>query len=635
MQTDRMLTELERQEKYLGRLPKDFEFPLFNSRQALESQRRNGYRNTAAAAREIVDNAIEAGAKRIHVIFDEGGSEKYSRNDSVTAVAFIDDGPGMRSMMARYALSWGGGTHFDDPSFIGKFGFGLPNSSINQTRRVEVYTKTADSPKIMKAVLDVNEVPMHGMQSVPEPVEDKLPPFVQRHLKDAGFKFEHGTIVLWVNPDRLSYKGAGRLKEHLIDDFGVTYRYLLEEVELQVCGVKVDKVDPLFLDPTARLYVKPEDGGAEIRCDRSIPVKYTFDKGTGIPKLQKIEESEEIKKDDTSVIAFGAIGIRISRFPIGFVEFPKRGQKVDTDGNRRAEIRKTRAGMSFVRAGREIETVVTFPKLARDQSNGMGTWPLLQGYAYHLGIEVKFSPELDEVFGITNDKQSVRPIEDFWRLMAKEEIDRLVREEYRWQPKERLRLRQADEAMKAERSSEPTPAEKAAATADAIQGKVPKIPEFEKPAVRAEFEAEVNRQVGATSKSKAEAEAALQAEAKRRPYVIDFFDDPAAPFYVPEWTPSGQVLVKINRKHEFFESLYLEAMARGPKVKHGIDVLLLTLGKAEVTNDNEDTKDWYRAQRESVWSPFLKTSLRTLSRSLADDLEVADDLEPEDVEASA
>src|SRR6266550_8221230 len=165
MQTDRLLTEIERQKKYLERLPKNFEYPLFNTRQALESQRRNGYRNTAAAAREIVDNAIEAGANQIHVIFDEG-AEGSARSDSVTGIAFIDNGAGMIPEMARYALSWGGGTHFDDPSFIGKFGFGLPNSSINQTRRVEVYTKTIDSKKVMKAVLDVNEVPMHGMQSV-------------------------------------------------------------------------------------------------------------------------------------------------------------------------------------------------------------------------------------------------------------------------------------------------------------------------------------------------------------------------------------------------------------------------------------------------------------------------------------
>src|SRR5216117_2723597 len=95
MQNDRLLTEIERQKKYLERLPKDFDFPLFNARQALESQRRNGYRNSAAAAREIVDNAIEAGASRIHIVFGQGSDEKYGRAERVTAVAFLDDGPGM------------------------------------------------------------------------------------------------------------------------------------------------------------------------------------------------------------------------------------------------------------------------------------------------------------------------------------------------------------------------------------------------------------------------------------------------------------------------------------------------------------------------------------------------------------
>ena len=67
--SDRLLTEVERQQKYLDRLPDDFAFPLFNAAQALESQRRSGYRNTAAAGREIVDNAMEAGASRIDVCF--------------------------------------------------------------------------------------------------------------------------------------------------------------------------------------------------------------------------------------------------------------------------------------------------------------------------------------------------------------------------------------------------------------------------------------------------------------------------------------------------------------------------------------------------------------------------------------
>jgi hypothetical protein len=88
--TDALLTEVERQKKYLDRLPAEFDFPLFNSVNALESQRRNGYRNTAAAGREIVDNAIEAGATQIHVVLERPKRlEKHQLKDSVSAVAFV------------------------------------------------------------------------------------------------------------------------------------------------------------------------------------------------------------------------------------------------------------------------------------------------------------------------------------------------------------------------------------------------------------------------------------------------------------------------------------------------------------------------------------------------------------------
>ena len=210
---DRLLTEVERQEKYLARLPEDFPFPLFNAAQALESQRRSGYRNTASAARDIIDNAIEAKASRIDVCFERPKQLKpHQRSESLTAVAFIDNGAGMLPKMARYALSWGSGTHFDDPGFIGKFGFGLPNASINQTRLVEVYTKTADANAITKATLDVRRVKAHGLHSIEPTVEAALPDFVQAYLDKAGLAFDHGTVVVWVEPDRLSYKTPSLLK---------------------------------------------------------------------------------------------------------------------------------------------------------------------------------------------------------------------------------------------------------------------------------------------------------------------------------------------------------------------------------------------------------------------------------------
>ena len=66
----RVLTEVERQEQAVAQLGDDFKFTLFNGRQAVESQRKSGYKNTARAAREIIDNACEAGAKNVWVVFD-------------------------------------------------------------------------------------------------------------------------------------------------------------------------------------------------------------------------------------------------------------------------------------------------------------------------------------------------------------------------------------------------------------------------------------------------------------------------------------------------------------------------------------------------------------------------------------
>ena len=82
MMSDLLLNEIERQKKYLAELPETFNFPLFNTKRALESQRQNGYKNTAVAAREIVDNAMEAKASKVHVIFDT------RQNNTREAVSF-------------------------------------------------------------------------------------------------------------------------------------------------------------------------------------------------------------------------------------------------------------------------------------------------------------------------------------------------------------------------------------------------------------------------------------------------------------------------------------------------------------------------------------------------------------------
>ena len=611
---DRIAAEISRQKKALDELPKQFEFPLFNSKHALESQRRSGYRNSASAAREIADNSIESGATRVDIVFEQPNQtgEKY-RKDNVSAVAFIDNGSGMLPEMARYALTWGAGTHFDEPGTIGKFGFGLPNASINQTTRVEVYTKTLDDQTIKMAFLDVSQVKAHGLQSIEEPLEAEFPHFVQDYMQRNELEFEHGTVVVWQRPARLSYRLASNLNEPLLDDFGVVYRYLLGDVDIIVQGTRVEPVDPLFLTPGARLYEPEDNGGAIKSYETSIPVKFHRNPETGALHLVKAEEISEVDREDSDLLSVGAIEIKISRFPPHFSEHAGKNKKAISDPQKRFEIRKSRRGMSFVRVGREIETVDAFPRSARDESSGLGKWPLLQGYAYHWGIEVRFGSELDEAFGISNDKQTVRPVEDFWRLLHKEEIDLMLHAENNYQAKIRKK-----ELPKPTSSDEPTAGEKASALTDSVTGKGLQVPERDREQTRQKLEDAAKHRSGVTNETIEKAREALRLEAKKRPYKIDYYEDPNGPFYEPDWEHEWTVITRINRAHPFFHTLYgpLMDITNAGQARHALDVLLIGLSKAELNADDELTKLWYEEQRKSVWSPFLATAMKVLAQTL-------------------
>lgn len=612
MLNDSLLSEIERQQKYLDRLPKNFAFPLFNARYAIESQRRSGYRNSAAASREIVDNAIEASANRIDLVFD---LKREGKKEFVNAIAFIDNGSGMLPQMARYALSWGGGTHFDEPHFIGRFGFGLPNASINQTRRVEIYTRTDKKSRFAKAHLDLNEFRDFDMQSIPEPIFSDLPEFVEAYLNRNKIILEHGTIVVWIKPDRLSYRTPANLKQHLIEDFGVTYRYLLkkldQKIDLIVSGTPVEPVDPLFLMPEGMYYLPPDPdsavdrGGAQLILDRSIPVKYFQDVDTNEFHLSKIEDESETISNG-SLINIGTINVRIARFPLGFA----RVSSANEDEKRRFEIRKTRKGMSFVRAGREIENIDAFPKSERDKASGLGQWPLLQSYAYYMGVEVKFEPELDEAFGITNDKQGVRPIEDFWRVLAKEGIDDIVNHEYRWQREVRQSQHRKSNL---EPTANPSPAELAARDADVANSTRLAVPERARAEAASNEAAEIAKRAEILDLSIEEVRTALRQEAKVRPYKIDYMDVEYGPFYKPEWIGT-QIVVFINRQHPFFDIFYAPLIKESgnSQFKEATDILLITLAKAELNAREAELQLWYETQREENWSRFLGTAMKSL-----------------------
>ena len=610
-----LLTELERQDAHLAKLPTGYEFPLFNGRQAVESQRKSGYQSTARAAREIVDNALEAGAKNVWIALrragDSGKRSKHQRKNTVTGVAFIDDGPGMRPQMARYALSWGGGTRGDDPSFIGKFGFGLPNSSINQTRRVEVYSRTSGDAPWHMTYLDINEVPQFGLVSIAPAVEKEPPAWVRQHMKSRKIDVGSGTVVVWDQPDRLTYTQATNLKEHLRHDFGVVYRYLLDRLTIHVEDSTVKMVDPLFLHPDSMFYAPAEEGGAIRQNELELTVGFFRDPDTGSPRMQLLKDMEDLEEARAEGHTVSTLEVIVARLPYGFALGEKKHR--GTDAYKRYEIRKKRRGMSFVRAGREIETVDAFPRSASDVAAGLGDWPLLQSYAYHWGIELRFRPELDDAFGIGNDKQTVRPVEDLWRVLVAAEVDKAARAENRWQTKERRndeKRRTIEEVSDPERTN---PAAVAAAEAEGLIG-AQQLPDERIQEAREVLQEEIERRVTEEGATPDEAKEAIEREAKKKRYGIGFFDSDGGVFFRPTSGNGLQTVAEINKQHPFFESFYARLIELGdPRARQAVDLLLLALARAEMSA--EGTKRVaYEHDRKYAWSQFLGTSLRILEQ---------------------
>jgi hypothetical protein len=410
--------EIARQDHYLDKLGGKHTYPLFSSRDAIKSQRRSGYKNTARAAREIVDNALEAGASNVWVTFDTAGSNgladegrkrgRGKNKNSVSAIAFIDDGPGMKHendkrSMLRYALSWGGGTHSEDPDFIGKFGFGLPNASVNQTELVEVYTRTSADSGWNKCFIDIRQGSRMldaktGVVNVPDVETDaELPDFVQEFLRKRKIELTTGTIVVWVQPDNLYRKGRELLRKHLERDFECVYRYLLDDINMFIdSNEPLSRVDLLFLNPKGRWYLPPDEGGAVSLYDEHIQVLAYRDGAGGVWEMETVgpeagtdpltdyrydrsfDEAESFRDNPPNGevdVVLTSISVKASYLP--YPTFMSRGAKDGADefAVQRFRLKEGRYGISFVRAQREIDTFDALPKGEDASRRELGRWP--------------------------------------------------------------------------------------------------------------------------------------------------------------------------------------------------------------------------------------------------------------------
>lgn len=356
---------------------------------AVKAMRDNGYKNAAYALAELMDNSVQAGAKHVELLCAEVVVQNQQRERRrINQIAVLDDACGMDEDTLRLALQFGNGTRLDPAQHdgIGRFGMGLPASSMSQCQRVDVWTWKGDVNQPLHTYLDLQEIVSGKIADVPKPEIKPIPELWRKAGKAWG---ESGTLVVWSTLDRLMWKTATALIDNSEFVIGRMYRRFLKAGKVSIRLAAFDEARPenIKIDRPAR----PNDPGY-LMTGTSTPAPYDKE-----PLFEGWGEDNEVVHQIGFRGKVHDVTIRYSFAKESAREGHNPGQR---DYGKHA-ARNT--GVSVVRAGRELELDDAWA----DPSDSRDRW---------WGIEVEFPPALDEIFGVTNNKQHAHNFAGFARF---------------------------------------------------------------------------------------------------------------------------------------------------------------------------------------------------------------------------
>lgn len=375
------------------------EFDIVPTYLAVKAMRDNGYKNAAYAIAELMDNSIQADAKTVQLLCADLESQVEQRTRKrLHQVAVLDDGSGMDAETLQIALQFGNGTHLssDKQKGMGRFGMGLPSASISQCQRVDVWSWTNGVQGALHSYIDLPEINKGHLRTLPTPKKDPIP---EVWMQAAGSKSfgKSGTLVVWSNVDRVLWRTSKALIDNSEELIGRMYRYWIHDGRVSIVLKNF-----LFDDPSHVLQerqAKPNDPlylMSNTSCPPPFDVRPMFEpfpsKGQNeIPIKVKFQNEEHV--------------IRL-RFSIASQEARDGGGSTPYGQHAARNV-----GVSVVRAGRELELD---PAWTTTYDPRERWW----------GVEVSFEPGLDELFGVTNNKQSARNFAEAARL----DINQIVKD---------------------------------------------------------------------------------------------------------------------------------------------------------------------------------------------------------------
>lgn len=352
-----------------------------------------GYRSNGDAVAELIDNALQAYAARIDVLFGYDGTASAKKP---AQLAVVDDGHGMEPAMIRMAVMWGGTHRENDRGGLGRYGYGLPCSAVSLGRRFTVYSRVG-AEDLWSVTLDLDALAAgdytdaRGDIIVPEPRRARLPEFVAAHIAAAYPRgWFSGTIVLIEKLDRLEWVTALTLRDNLCRQFGVMYHKLRGEAAIYADGAFVEPVDPLFLTPDFHLHDLDDD-----RAQSFDPVRM------------------EVRHPETGAY-WGAVTLRYAWLPPSFGSIDKGRDAVGLNANARFSFLKDYHGLIFSRNGRLIDVQTRTP------------WTTFINNDRYIRVEAEFSATLDEAFGVTTSKQQVTVSRFIWDLLGEAGLPKAI-----------------------------------------------------------------------------------------------------------------------------------------------------------------------------------------------------------------
>jgi hypothetical protein len=329
--------------------------------------RDSGYKSTPSALAELIDNAIEAGATKIEIHIH------VSRVDGETSyeILVVDNGKGMNANELSFALQFGGSSRFNSRTSLGRYGMGLPNSSLSQCRRVEV-TTWRKKGEFLACHLDIDEVIDRKLTQLSGVKQVNVPP--------VAIVSKSGTIVRWIKCDRLSFKYQKSLVKQIHFTIGKIFRYAIwQGVEIRIGEEVIQAFDPLFIG-----------NGRNMTGGRPYGEDLVY----------------RVRAPDTG---------RPADVRVRFIELPIDKWAGLTNEEKRKQLITKRAGVTVLRADREIDYGWFFMGDKRKEN-----------YDDWWRCEIAFPPQLDELFGVTHTKQEIKEI-DFMASILTPDIEQTAR----------------------------------------------------------------------------------------------------------------------------------------------------------------------------------------------------------------